>query len=65
MGDCDCWNRSNWNVKNIIIKSVIALFLLVFILRGSLVPTDYDIPIKNVDTQKNVEEWKELFAEKM
>lgn len=54
---------SNWNVKNIIIKSVIALFLLVFIIRGSLVPTDYDIPIKNVDTQKNVEEWKELFAE--
>ena len=55
---------SNWNVKNIIIKSVIAIFLLIFILRGSLVPTDYDIPIKNVDTQKNVEEWKELFAEK-
>ncbi len=55
---------SNWNVKNTIIKSVIALFLLAFIFRGSLVPTDYDIPIKNIDTQKNVEEWETIFAEK-
>ncbi len=55
---------SNWNVKNIIIKSIIALFLFIFILRGALIPTDYDIPIKSVDTQNNVEEWKTVFADK-
>lgn len=46
-----------------IFKCIIGAVLLVFLLRGSLIPTDYDAPIDNVNARETVAYWKDAFKE--
>ena len=45
----------------VILKSLTAVLLVVFCVRGAMVPTDYDIPVKDAETAENVEYWKNIF----
>lgn len=44
-----------------IVKVASIALLCVFMLKGSLVPTDYDVPVGNEDFRKDIEEYKLAF----
>ena len=46
-----------------IFKCLIGMLLIVFLIRGSLIPTDYDAPIDNVNARETVDFWKDAFKE--
>ena len=49
------------NIPVYALKGVSIVLLIIFIARGSLVPTDYDIPVGTPELRSNIEEWKEAF----
>ncbi len=49
------------NIPVYAVKGVSIVLLIIFIARGSLVPTDYDIPVGTPQLRGNIEEWKEAF----
>ncbi len=51
------------NLRGIISKAILGALLIVFIARGSLLPTDYDIPIGNDQTKEKVLYWEKVFDE--
>lgn len=53
-----------WEVKRIIPTAVTLACLVIFLFRGSAVPTDYDVPFANNDLKKDVSYWEEVFLEK-
>ena len=57
-----CFNE--WGLKSIIEGGVLFLLLGIFLLRGSMVPTDYDIPMKNDTLKAEISIWEEVFKEK-
>ena len=55
---------NGFKVQGIVSKAVVGLLLIVFCLRGAMVPTDYDIPIGDEATKANVEYWQQVFEDK-
>lgn len=55
--------QSGFKALGVTFKAVVAALLAVFVLRGAMVPTDYDIPIGDVETVRNVEYWQTVFDE--
>ena len=53
-----------WNVQRIILSSILALCLVLFIVRGAMVPTDYDVPFADEGLKEEVSYWEEVFLEK-
>ena len=45
----------------IVIKSMILLLLITFCVRGAMVPTDYDIPVKTAEIAAEGEFWRNVF----
>ena len=56
---------SGFKALGIAMKGVVAVLLTVFVIRGAMVPTDYDIPIRDEQTVRNVEYWQQVFDEKI
>ena len=50
-----------WDIPNIISRFALLAVLVLFLIRGSLVPTDYDIPKPDVELKANIENWEKLF----
>ena len=42
-------------------KLLIAALLVVFMIRGAVTPTDYDVPIDDRNVKENVEAWADIF----
>ena len=57
-----CFNE--WGLKSIIENGILLLMLVIFLLRGSLVPTDYDIPASNPKLAEEVANWESVFEKK-
>ncbi len=55
---------NEWGRKTVIEEGILLLLLGVFLMRGSLVPTDYDIPMKNDKLRAEISAWEEVFQEK-
>ena len=53
-----------FNIPNNIMKGLVAILFLIFIFKGSLVPTDYDVPVKTNECEEAVNFWSET-AEKI
>ncbi|MCR4678893.1 MAG: hypothetical protein K5679_09070 [Lachnospiraceae bacterium] len=47
----------------IVVKALLAALLIVFCIRGAIVPTDYDIPMHDERAKENVEYWKTVFED--
>jgi len=47
-----------------VINGILIIFLIIFIARGAIIPTDYDIPTPNNDLQATIDELKIVFEEK-
>ena len=52
---------SGFKAHGIVMKAVVIVLLAVFCVRGSMVPTDYDIPIGSDSVRENVEYWQTVF----
>ena len=57
-----CFNE--WGVKAIAVRGLLFFMLAIFMFKGSFVPTDYDIPLKNDELKTDVEYWNAAFTEK-
>jgi len=57
-----CFNE--WGIKAVVLRAGLLFMLIFFIFRGSFIPTDYDIPVKNDEIKANVEYWNAAFAKK-
>ena len=47
-----------WSKKDAVLSGIIIAFLIVFVARGSMRPTDYGLPIRQQHTVESVEYWK-------
>lgn len=56
---------SGFKALGIAMKGAVAVLLTFFVIRGAMVPTDYDIPIRDEKTVQNVEYWQQVFEEKL
>ena len=54
---------SGFKVQGIVMKAVVLVLLVFFAIRGSMVPTDYDIPIAQDGAKENVEYWSGVFGD--
>ena len=52
---------SEWDVRGIASKAVIAVLLLAFVVRGGLYPTDYDVPFRQEGSEEKIAFWKDTF----
>ena len=52
---------SEWDVRGIASKAVIAVLLLAFVVRGGLYPTDYDVPFRQEGSAEKIAFWKDTF----
>lgn len=51
--------------KRTLISGVVLIGVLgLFLIKGSMVPTDYDVPVINESLRNDVEYWKETFSDK-
>ena len=48
-------------VESIIPKLAIAALLIVFVVRGAVVPTDYDVPFDKGNVKETVNAWEDIF----
>ncbi len=46
----------------VVLKSSLAILLVVFCIRGAMVPTDYDIPMPSKTAEDNVNYWQDIFG---
>lgn len=53
-----------WGKKMVIAATMLAGVLGIFLARGSLVPTDYDIPVMDETLKADVDYWEETFSDK-
>lgn len=56
-----CFNE--WNVRSVVIRGVLVAMLGFFLLRGSIYPRDYDVPMENEALKEKVEYWEKTFRE--
>ena len=47
--------------ESVVPKLIICVLLAAFLLRGALVPTDYDVPFDDGNIEENVTAWEEIF----
>ncbi len=52
---------TEWDVKGIVSKGIVAVLLVFFIVRGGLYPTDYDVPFAQSGTKEKIAFWKDTF----
>ncbi len=52
---------TEWDVKGIASKGIVAALLIFFIVRGGLYPTDYDVPFRQKGTEEKIAFWKDTF----
>lgn len=51
--------------KRVIISGAILVGLLgIFLIKGSMIPTDYDVPVMDEGLERDVAYWKEIFTDK-
>lgn len=57
-------SANKWSVKTVACNAAITCALIVFIMNGAMVPTDYDIPKPDAQLQADIEYWEEVFEDK-
>ena len=54
---------NKWSVKTVVSNAIITCALIVFIINGAMIPTDYDIPKPDAQLQENIEYWEKVFKD--
>ena len=49
-----------WNKREVAMSGIIIAFLVVFVARGSMKPTDYGVPAKTAEAFESVEYWQKV-----
>ena len=55
---------NKWSKKTVIFGTWLIGILGVFLVQGSMVPTDYDVPVMDEALKSDVEYWERIFTEK-
>ena len=55
---------NEWGLKSLIGGGILFIILGIFLLRGSMVPTDYDIPMRNDTLKAEISIWEEVYKQK-
>ena len=56
---------SNFFSKRLIVAATLMIGVLgIFLAKGSLVPTDYDVPVMNAELENDIEYWNQAFSDK-
>jgi len=54
---------NKWSKKTVVFGTLLAGILGFFLIKGAMVPTDYDVPVMDESLKSNVEYWERTFAE--